>query len=57
MIPHHGGEESMDLETSTLLQRAVASFLKAGELESHLTRMAQAHRERSGALVGRWSES
>ena len=44
--------ESMDLETSTLLQRAVASFLKAGELESHLTRMAQAHRERSGALLG-----
>jgi 2-aminoadipate transaminase len=44
--------ESMDLETSTLLQRAVASFLEAGEMEGHLTRMAQAHRERSGALLG-----
>jgi 2-aminoadipate transaminase len=43
--------ESMDLETSTLLQRAVADFLLAGELEGHLTRMAQAHRERSQAMM------
>lgn len=43
--------ESFDLETSTLLQRAVADFVTQGALESHLAAMAEAHRERSGVLL------
>lgn len=43
--------ESLDLETSTLLQRAVVDFLLRGELEGHLATMAEAHRQRSGALL------
>jgi 2-aminoadipate transaminase len=43
--------ESMDLETSTLLQRMVVEFLLAGQLERHLAAMAQAHRERSATLL------
>jgi 2-aminoadipate transaminase len=43
--------ESLDLETSTLLQRAVVEFLLSGELEPHLARMAEAHRQRSTTLL------
>ena len=43
--------ESFDLETSTLLQRAAAEFLGQGLLESHLLRLCEVNRIRSGALL------
>jgi 2-aminoadipate transaminase len=44
--------ESMDLETSTLIQRAVAEFLGRGHLETHLARMNALHRTRRDRLLG-----
>lgn len=43
--------ESLDLETSTLTQRAVALFLERGELEPHLEQLRRIHRQRCDALL------
>jgi 2-aminoadipate transaminase len=43
--------ESMDLESSTLMQRAVFEFIRRGELETHLKRMNALHRQRRDALL------
>lgn len=43
--------ESLDLETSTLTQRAVALFLERGELEPHLEKLRRLHRQRRDALL------
>ena len=57
--------ESFDLESSTLIQRAVAEFLGRGWLEPHLEQMTAAHGERCATMlraleehlsdVARWS--
>jgi 2-aminoadipate transaminase len=44
--------ESIDLESSTLLQRAVVEFLERGRLEPNLERINDAYRERCRAMVG-----
>ena len=43
--------ESIDLESSTLIQRAVAEFLARGLLEPHLDRLNAANYDRSNALL------
>ncbi|HET7009926.1 MAG TPA: PLP-dependent aminotransferase family protein [Anaerolineales bacterium] len=43
--------ESIDLEASGLMQRAVAAFLQAGHLEPHLQRLTAANRARRDALL------
>ncbi|MBK8026100.1 MAG: PLP-dependent aminotransferase family protein [Chloroflexi bacterium] len=43
--------ESIDLESSTLIQRAVHEFLSRGLLEPHLTHLNQVHCERRNALL------
>jgi 2-aminoadipate transaminase len=43
--------ESLDLETSTLTQRAVALFLERGLLEPHLAELRRLHRRRCQALL------
>ncbi len=43
--------EAMDLESSTLMQRAVFEFIRRGEFEVHLARMNTLHRQRRDALV------
>ena len=43
--------ESIDLEASGLMQRAVAAFLEAGYLAPHLQRLAAANRVRRDALL------
>ncbi|MGA9533581.1 MAG: PLP-dependent aminotransferase family protein [Anaerolineales bacterium] len=43
--------ESLDLETSTLTQRAVALFLERCELEPHLGTLRRIHRQRRDALL------
>jgi 2-aminoadipate transaminase len=44
--------ESIDLETSTLIQRTVAEFLRRGLLEEHLVQLRDVNRVRSEALMG-----
>jgi 2-aminoadipate transaminase len=58
--------ESLDLESSTLYQRAVAEFMGRGLLESHLKRITEAHGARCDFLlraleeelsgIARWSK-
>ncbi len=58
--------ESIDLESSTLYQRAVAEFLSRGLLEPHLEKITAAHHERCDTMlaaleehlsdVARWSK-
>ena len=58
--------ESFDLESSTLVQRAVAEFVSRGLLEPHLEQISAAHRERCEAMlraleehlsdIARWSK-
>ena len=58
--------ESLDLESSTLYQRAVAEFMGRGLLESHLKRITEAHGARCDVLlraleeelsgIARWSK-
>ncbi len=43
--------ESMDLESSTLIQRAVHEFIRRGHLVSHLADMNALHRERRDRLL------
>lgn len=43
--------ESMDLESSALMQRAVYDFLQRGLLEPHLERLNATNRERCAALM------
>jgi 2-aminoadipate transaminase len=43
--------ESIDLEASGLMQRAVASFLEQGYLEPHLARLTAANRKRRDVLL------
>ncbi|MGD2251581.1 MAG: PLP-dependent aminotransferase family protein [Anaerolineales bacterium] len=43
--------ESLDLESSTLIQRMVEEFLSRGFLEPHLERLNDTHRERAEALL------
>lgn len=43
--------ESMDLETSTLTQRAVHEFIQRGHLETHLAEMNALHKERRDRLL------
>ncbi|MCL4875747.1 MAG: PLP-dependent aminotransferase family protein [Anaerolineae bacterium] len=43
--------ESIDLESSTLMQRTVCEFLSRGLLEVHLRRMNQVNKERCAALL------
>lgn len=43
--------ESMDLESSTLIQRAVYRFIAGGHLESHLADMNALHKERRDRLL------
>jgi 2-aminoadipate transaminase len=43
--------ESIDLEASGLMQRAVASFLEQGHLEPHLARLTAANRTRRDVLL------
>ncbi len=43
--------ESFDLESSTLIQRAVAEFLSRGLLEPHLERISEAHGARRDVLI------
>ena len=43
--------EAMDLESSTLMQRAVAQFLTAGHLDAHLARFNEANRVRRDTLL------
>jgi 2-aminoadipate transaminase len=43
--------ESMDLESSTLIQRAIAEFLVQGKLEPHLERLRGVNRERCEAML------
>jgi 2-aminoadipate transaminase len=49
--------ESLDLETSTLTQRAVALFLERGELEPHLEKLRHIHRQRRDALLAALDEN
>jgi 2-aminoadipate transaminase len=44
-------KETSDLETSALIQRAVAEFLQRGLLEPHLARLRRAYRERRDAML------
>jgi 2-aminoadipate transaminase len=44
--------ESLDLEASGLMQRAVAKFLEDGHLEPHLGKLAAANRDRRDSLLG-----
>jgi 2-aminoadipate transaminase len=48
--------ESIDLESSTLTQRAVFEFLSRGLLEPHLTRLNAAHHERCEAMLAALDE-
>jgi len=48
--------ESIDLESSTLMQRAVAMFLSEGRLEPHLARLTAANRLRRDALTAALKE-
>ena len=43
--------ESMDLESSALMQRAVAQFLTAGHMDAHLAHFNEANRIRRDALL------
>ncbi len=43
--------ESIDLETSTLLQRATGDFLQRGYLETHLEQLNASHQRRADALM------
>lgn len=43
--------ESIDLESSGLMQRAVAAFLEQGRLEPHLERLTAANRIRRNTLI------
>lgn len=43
--------EAMDLESSTLIQRAVAEFVLHGELEPHLAQLNALNKERCAALM------
>lgn len=43
--------ESIDLETSTLIQRAASLFLARGQLEAHLARFNAANRQRRDLLL------
>jgi 2-aminoadipate transaminase len=43
--------ESLDLETSTLTQRAVAEFVARGSLEPHLERLNASNRARCAAML------
>jgi 2-aminoadipate transaminase len=43
--------ESLDLETSTFIQRVVTEYLLAGKLEGHLERMRIANGERCEAVI------
>jgi 2-aminoadipate transaminase len=43
--------ESLDLETSTLTQRAVAEFVARGSLEPHLERLNASNRARCSAMI------
>lgn len=43
--------ESLDLESSTLIQRAVHEFLSRGLLETHLKRLNAVNKERCGVLM------
>jgi 2-aminoadipate transaminase len=43
--------ESMDLETSTLTQRAVVEFVRRGHLEAHLAEMNALHKTRLDLLL------
>lgn len=42
--------ESLDLESSTFIQRTVVEFMQRGYLEEHLSRITAANRERRDAL-------
>jgi 2-aminoadipate transaminase len=44
--------ESLDLESSTLTQRAVYEFLQRGSLTPHLARLNAANAERCAAMLG-----
>ncbi len=48
--------ESFDLESSTLIQRAVAEFLREGNLEAHLEGIRKVHSQRCEALLGALEE-
>jgi DNA-binding transcriptional MocR family regulator len=48
--------ESIDLESSTLTQRAVYEFLSRGLLEPHLKRLNAAHSERAEAMMAALDE-
>ena len=48
--------ESFDLETSALIQRAVAEFVRSGMLDEHLKRFNAANRERRDALLAALDE-
>jgi 2-aminoadipate transaminase len=43
--------ESLDLESTTLYQRAVAEFLGQGRLEAHLTALRETHGKRCAAML------
>lgn len=43
--------ESIDLESSTLIQRAVSEYLALGLLESHLERLNAVHRQRCQVML------
>lgn len=43
--------ESIDLETSTLIQRSIYEFLRRGWLEEHLTRLNEANKIRRNTLL------
>jgi len=42
--------ESLDLETSTLMQRTVSEFLERGYLDPHIAKLTSANRERFHAI-------
>jgi len=44
--------ESFDLESSTLIQRAVTHFVEEGMLEPHLSQISSAHGVRCDAMLG-----
>ncbi len=48
--------ESLDLETSTLIQRTVAEFIQRGLLEPHLKAMNAAHGTRCSAMLSALEE-
>lgn len=49
--------ESLDLESSTLIQRAVVEFLERGLLAPHLDLITAAHRDRCAALLDALEEN